>query len=457
MNFTDGQRGGSRSAGARFVGLDVHKRQITFCMLDAEGRVLRRGQIAATQQAIRAFAQEELRPEDEVALEATTNTWAVVELIEPHVARVVVSNPMATRAIAQAKIKTDRIDARVLADLLRCGYLPEVWQPDAATRKLRRLTSRRAGLSGDRTAVKNRLHAALAMRLIQVPEEEELFSNSGLAWLRNTPGLDEETRMAVDSDLRLLDGMEAELEALDSRLAQWGYHEARVKLLMTLPGVDVTTALGLMAAWGDESRFPDANHAVGYLGLAPRTHQSDRRCYHGPITKQGNTAARWLLVQAAQHLDGHPGPLGVFFRRLLKKKNRNVAVVAVARKMGLIAWHMLRNGEPYRYGLPKQTEAKLARLRVKATGQRRKCVWRVKGQACVSKSPTGGRTRTVKSLPKLYQLEGLPAVKELKPAEARMIEQAGIREFVEAIGRERIEPLRKKTAESPASGIAKRG
>jgi transposase len=179
-------------------------------MMDAEGRVLRRGQIAATQQAIRAFAQEELRPEDEVALEATTNTWAVVELIEAHVARVVVSNPMTTRAIAQAKIKTDRIDARVLADLLRCGYLPEVWQPDAATRKLRRLTSRRAGLGGDRTAVKNRLHAALAMRLIQVPEEE-LFSNSGLAWLRNTPGLDEETRMAVDSDLRLLDGMEAEL------------------------------------------------------------------------------------------------------------------------------------------------------------------------------------------------------------------------------------------------------
>jgi transposase len=442
MHITDGKRGGR----VRFVGLDVHKRQITFCMMEAEGRVLRRGQIAATQEAIRAFTQEELRPEDEVALEATTNTWAVVELIEAHVARMVVSNPMTTLAIAQTKIKTDRIDARVLADLLRCRYLPEVWQPDATTRKLRRLTSRRAGLSGDRTAVKNRLHAALAMRLIQVPEKE-LFSGRSLAWLRNTPELDEETRMTVDSDLRLLDGIEAELEALDARLAQLGYSDERVKLLMTLPGVDVTTALALIAAWGDESRFSDANHAVGYLGLAPRTHQSDRRCYHGPITKQGNSAARWLLVQAAQHLDGHPGPLGVFCRRLLKKKNRNVAVVAVARKMGLIAWHMLRNREPYRYGLPKQTEVKLSRLRMKATGVRRK-VERPKGQACVSQSPSGGRTRTVKTLSKVYQLEGLQGMQGLKPGEQRMLEETGVNRFVLSIERDQIQPCGRKTGKA---------
>lgn len=431
----------------RFVGCDLHKQQITFCILDAEGKMLKRGRLATTREAIQAFAKAELRISDEVSMEATTNTWAVVDLIEPCVARVVVSNPMTTKAIAAAKIKTDRIDAKVLADLLRCRYLPEVWQPDPATRKLRRLTSRRAGLGGDRTSIKNRIHAALAMRLITVPEKD-LFSPAGLAWLRETDALDEETRAVVDSDLRLLDATEAELKALDLMLAKLGYSNDQVKLLMTLPGVDLTVALGLLAAWGDPARFVDAEHAVSYLGLVPSTHQSDRRCYRGPITKRGNSNARWMLVQAAQHLDAHPGPLGVFFRRLLNRKNRNVAVVAAARKLATVAWHMLRNNEPYRYAQSDTTAAKLARLRVKVTGKRRKPVT-VKGQACVSKSATGGRTRTIKPLAKVYEEEGLPLPKGLNPGEARMIEEKGVGPFVETLNHEQIKPKgarRKKTA-----------
>jgi transposase len=446
----------SQACAPRFVGCDLHKQQITFCILDAEGTVLQRGRIASTRQAIQAFARNELRLTDEVSMEATTNTWAVVDLVEPHVTRIVVSNPMATKAIAAAKIKTDRIDAKVLADLLRCRYLPEVWQPDPATRKLRRLTNRRSGLGGDRTAIKNRLHAVLAMRLIEVPVKD-LFSPAGLAWLRSTPDFDEETRSAVDSDLRLLDATEAELKAMDLTLAKLGYSEARVKLLMTLPGVDLPVALSLLAAWGDESRFIDAAHAVSYLGLVPRTYQSDRRCYRGPITKRGNSNARWMLVQAAQHLDSHPGPLGVFFRRLLNRKNRNVAVVAAARKLALVAWHMLRNNEPYRYAQSDTTAAKLARLRVKATGERRKPAT-VKGQACVSKSATGGRTRTVKPLAKVYEEEGLPLPTGLKSGEVRMIEETGVRPFVETLGREQIKRKghrRKKPVEDAQSGARK--
>jgi len=140
----------------------VHKRQITFCILNSAGQVLARGQIPTTAAAIKAFATAHLRPTDHLALEATTNCWAVAQLLEPHVAKVLVSNPLTTRAIAYAKIKTDKIDARVLAHLLRCNYLPQVWQPDPATRRLRRLTHRRAALCADRTAIKNRIHATLA-------------------------------------------------------------------------------------------------------------------------------------------------------------------------------------------------------------------------------------------------------------------------------------------------------
>jgi hypothetical protein len=104
----------------------------------------------------------------------------------------------------------------------------------------------------------------------------------------------------------------------------------------------------------------------------PSIKQSAEHCYHGPITKAGRGHTRWMLIQAAQHVRLHPGPLGVFFRRLAKKKNYNVAVVAAARKLVVIAWHMLTKNEPYRYAQPKPTQSKLQRLRVKATGQRRK-------------------------------------------------------------------------------------
>ena len=93
------------------------------------------------------------------------------------------------------------------------------------------------------------------------------------------------------------------------------------------------------------TRFPDGDHAASYLGLVPSTKQSAACCYHGPITKRGNSQARWMLIEAAQHLDKHPGPLGHFFRRLCRKKNRNVAVVAAARKLACIGWRMLVTGE----------------------------------------------------------------------------------------------------------------
>ena len=128
------------------------------------------------------FATKFLRPADHVAFEAITDCWAVADALRPYVARLVVSNPMATKAIAQAKVKTDKVDAHVLAQLLRCDFLPEVWQPDQATRQLRELTGRRSALVGQRTMMRNRIHSVLAMRLIEVTIKE-LFSAEGLAWL----------------------------------------------------------------------------------------------------------------------------------------------------------------------------------------------------------------------------------------------------------------------------------
>jgi transposase len=376
-----------------------------------------------------------------VALEATTNCWAVAEILTPHVAEVVVSNPLATKAIASAKVKTDKVDARVLAQLLRCDYLPAVWQPDPATQQLRQLTGRRAALVQERTALQNRIHSVLAMRLIPVPVER-LFSPAGRTWLRSllpSAALDEEGRWLIECDLALLEGLQQQLDRLEQVLAQRGWSDARVRLLLTLPGVDVATAETLLAALGDVGRFPTPEQAAGYLGLVPSTRQSAQKCYHGPITKRGNTQARWMLVQAAQSIARHPGLLGAFFRRLKRKKNHNVAVVAVARKLVLIAWHMLTRHEPYRYAQPRSTETKLSRLRVRGTGQKRR-TGPPPGERCVAR--LAGGSRTIKSLDALYAVEGLPARQPLSAGEQRTVRASGSAEFVAGLEREQIVPRR---------------
>jgi transposase len=423
----------------RFVGLDVHKRVVEAAVIDAAGVLLFRDRFPCTREELTRFATTRLSPQDRVALEATTNTWSVVDVLSPLVAEVVVSNPLRTRAIAEAKVKTDEVDALVLAQLLRTDYLPRVWSPDPQTRELRSLTSRRASLVQDRTGVKNRLHAILHLRLIPVPEKLDLFGKKGRAFLASLP-IDDLGRAALDSELRLLDSIEAELAALAHLLDQRGYRDPRVRLLMTLPGVDVAVAQTLLAVLGDHSRFKDGDHAASYLGLVPSTRQSADVCHHGPITKQGKGHARWILVQAAQHLGSHPGPLGVFFRRLARKKNRNVAVVATARKLVVIAWLMLKNGEPYRYALPGPTQRKLSRLRV-AAGHRRQSGL-PKGSPRPAAYGSGQGTRAVPALQDLYAVEGLPPIPSIPAGEQTALRRAGVVRYVLGLGTSHRVPRR---------------
>lgn len=139
-----------------FVGLDVHKHVVQACILDSNGRVQVQQRFNCTREQLTGFARRYLTANTPVALEATSHTWAIVDVLAAASdAPIRVSNPMRTRAIASAKVKTDRIDARVLAELLRADYLPQVWQPDAATRALRRQAAHRMALVGQRTACKN--------------------------------------------------------------------------------------------------------------------------------------------------------------------------------------------------------------------------------------------------------------------------------------------------------------
>jgi transposase len=430
----------------RFVGIDLHKKVATFHILSQDGRSLAQGSFAVDLDSINKFAVEHLMPTDSLAVEVTSNTWAFVRLVRPHVGRVVVSNPMKTKAIAEANIKTDKVDARVIADLLRCNYLPSVWVPPPDVEESRAIAARRSALVHERTGIRNRIHSMLARRLVTAPAGD-LFSDKGLTWLKHVK-LDPLDRALVDADLRLLEALAHECAAVDALIVHESYADPDVQLLMTIPGVDYTIAHALKAALGDVERFSDPDKAASYLGLVPRVKQSADKCYTGPITKAGASQVRWLLVQGAQRVGQHPGPLGAFFRKLAKKKNRNIAVVATARKMVTIAVHMLKNKEPYRYALPRATEDKLAGLRVRATGEKRK-TGIPKGSKPVSKLGAG-KSRTIPALDEVYARQGLPARRPRTEGENRTVRNSGTKCFVDSLDQSRVMPMKRR--ESSGAG-----
>jgi transposase len=413
----------------RFVGCDVHKRTAVFTILLEDGKLFTTFTVPVTREALRSFAERQLQGEDRLAMEATSNTWAVAGVLRPFVQEIIIGNPLRVRAIAEAKIKTDKVDSRVLAELLRCDYLPRVWQPDAETQRLRRLTHRRAALVSDRTRLKNRLHSILHHTLVPLPTCD-LFSKAGMAWLKELP-LNEEEALARNSDLRLLELTELEIADLDKLLVREAWQDEKVRLAMSIPGMDYTVAQTCLAAIGDVSRFANGKKLAAYLGLNPSTRQSGTHCYHGRITKQGNAHARWLLVQAAQHLGQYRGPLGQTMRRIIQRKNRSVAVVACARKLAVLLWHVLTSGEPFRYAPARSLETKYSRLRVPATGQRRK-------SGVMKGTPRSaqyghGRTRMVPSLPQVLAQNGLPPTAPLRRGERRMLEGKKLEDFYEQL------------------------
>lgn len=348
----------------RCIGLDVH-RDFAQVAIWQDGLVRQAGQIAATPEALRVFA-DSLAATDEVALEATGNTHAIVRLLEGRVARVVVSNPQKTRAIAEAKVKTDKVDAEILAQLLAADYLPGVWVADEDTQARRRQVARRAHLVRQRTRLKNQVQAILHRNLIPRCPAADLFGLKGRRWLAEQE-LPADERRAAEALLRQLDFHAQELGLIDAELARIALGCEDTRRLMTIPGVDVTVAMSITAAVGDFSRFASPNKLVRYVGLNPRVKQSGGQpASHGRITKQGRAHARGMLVEAAWVAVKTPGPLRAFFERVRARRGMQIAVVATARKLAVLCWHMITKGEDYAFARPSLTAKKLRALELKA-------------------------------------------------------------------------------------------
>jgi transposase len=347
----------------RAIGLDVHR---DFCevAICEEGKVRLAGRVESSPEALGALAAS-LGPDDRVALEVTGGAWAIVAILDPQVAKVIVVSPGDT-GIAQARAKTDRLDARTLARLLWAGELEPVWAPDELTRLLRRRLARREQLVRARSRAKNEIHAVLMRCLVGKPPVSDLFGKNGRRWLKGLE-LPVEEAETVEACMRHIEFLDAEIAEVERVIARYALSCSDARRLMSVPGVNVICAATFLAAVGDIGRFRTSRQLVGYLGLDPKVRQSGSSpAKGGPISKRGSGTVRWALVEAAWSVVHQPGPMRAYYQRLRARRGHQIAVVAVARKLAVLFWCLLTREEQYAHQQPSLTAKKLRLLEIRS-------------------------------------------------------------------------------------------
>jgi transposase len=338
-----------------YVGMDVHRKRSQIAVVDAAG-VQQRNRNLANDPAKLVPVLGTLPPGTPVAFEAAYGWGWLVELLEelelePHLV-----HPSRCRAIASARLKNDKVDAATLAQLLRADLLPEAWIASQATRDLRALLRHRAALVRLSTSLKNRVHAVLADRGIS--EDRILWTGPGRTWLAALE-LPPTSRAIVEDCCGLLDALAAPIGRLEWEIATLAKPDPRVQALMALPGVGRLTAMTLVAEIGDISRFPTARKLCAWAGLTPQVRNSDRKVRRGHITKQGSPWVRGILQEAAQTAKRHP-MFAAADAQLARRRGRNIATVAIARRLLARSFHILSQLE----AAPAPEEASTGRARV---------------------------------------------------------------------------------------------
>jgi transposase len=323
-----------------YVGIDLHRRTSHVAAFDEEGLELLSRRVSNDPQALRAIFAE-LGGEARVALEAAFGWEWLADLLEAEGIELHLAHPRHTKAIAAARVKTDAVDARTLAHLLRADLLPGAYVAPRDLRELRELLRHHIGLTRLRTALKNRVHALLARQGIQ-HRRAELFGPRGRRFLSEL-SLPAPTRSRLESLLALVADFDRELAAVKQEIQARANDDPRVAVLTRIPGVGVFIALLVIAEVGDVTRFPSARHLASWAGLTPRVSNSGERVRLGSISHQGS--AHLGLIQAAQTAVQADGPLKTTYERIKHRRGSKVAKVAVAREILTLCYYGLRDGE----------------------------------------------------------------------------------------------------------------
>jgi len=317
-----------------YAGIDLHRRDIVVAIEDEHGPVGKPKRFSCQEpETILSFFEKQ-QPFRAVIEASCSYRW-LYDLLAP-LGEVVLAHPRRLRAIVDGRAKTDKLDAALLAFLLRTHGIPQAYAPPDNYAQLRALTRARAQLVRHQVRAKNELHAILA-RHNQHPPYKTPF---GKRW----------TRWVEQLDLSLVDGVlrreilarithfQAEIERLDRVLVETAVDFPQVAALLDIRGVGLYTALLIVAEIGEPWRFADGRKVGSYAGLTARVNQSGGHCYYGHITRQGSSQLRWALVQVAMKVMPGDEKLKAMYTRIRKRSSAKIARVAVARKLAAICW-----------------------------------------------------------------------------------------------------------------------
>ncbi|MFQ5881617.1 MAG: IS110 family transposase [Candidatus Methylomirabilales bacterium] len=329
------------------IGLDYHKRYSQVNALDEQGQKRVSARLPNDFSALQAFFHSLGEP-CQAVLEAGWNWGLMYDWLEQlhNVTAVQLAHPYRTRAIATAQVKTDAIDAHTLAQLLRAGLIPRAHIPSPDTRRLRELLRQRLFLVRLRTMLKNRIHTRLDRYHVPRPTVSDLFGKRGRQYLSRVllpPGAQE----LLAQDLRLLERLSAEIAQTEQWLQGALGRDRRVEVLRTVPGLGRLLAAVIALEIDVIRRFARPAKLVAYAGLAPSTHASGGRIAHGRLLKQSNKWLRWALVEAAWVAVRHDPYFRSHFGRRCRAKGPQTAIVAVARRLAEVIWHVLAEDRPY--------------------------------------------------------------------------------------------------------------
>ena len=330
-----------------YIGVDYHKHYSYVVVKNGQGEVERRGAILNSKEQVQQFL-EPYRP-GKAALEATRNWGLIYDWLEEILDDVALAHPLRTRAIAEARIKTDKISADILADLLRADLLPRAYVPGRETREIKNILRQRMFFVRLQTMVKNRIHAILDRHpevLSEAQELSDLFGATGMEWLKQVT-LSGEDDQLLASELELLELLKKKISESNDVVKELGKQDKRARLLRSIPGIGPFFSVLILYEIDDISRFRDPKKLCSYAGLVPSTHASGGRVYHGKITKQGNKWLRWALIEAVYPAIRADAELYAYYERIRLRKGANAAKVATARRLLTIVYRVLSQGRFY--------------------------------------------------------------------------------------------------------------
>jgi transposase len=331
----------------RYIGVDLHKTNFVVCFLAADDTA-RTETYPLTVEGLSRFTRQ-LNDEDEVAVEATQNIYYFYDQVKRHVSRIAVVDTYRFQVIARSKKKTDRADAAALARFLKLGWLPEVTVPSEQTRALRQLLEARETLVSTRTKLKNMAHAAFSRNGMALTRAA-FASQVSRARLLKREDLPAHDLVILRACLRQIEGLSQEVAALEAEIVARGKGLKGLRRLLQVHGLNLLSAISLLAEIGDITQFDTSKQLVSYAGLATSTRQSNETTRHGKITKQGRRRLRTVCIQAVLAMVNRTQtPLIEFYQKKKREKGAGKAICATARKLLTVIFVVLKKELDYWY------------------------------------------------------------------------------------------------------------